>query len=280
MEHIKSGIDKLNELIQDQASSVTQSSSAIEEMTVSILNVTNTVIKNTQTISLLHDATNLGRASLNEASRDITHIVKESENLLKISGIIDDIARQTNLLAMNAAIEAAHAGESGRGFAVVADEVRNLAESSSSQSKIITDSLQKIKVMIEKIQTSNVGVLEQFEHIERFTKEVSEQENAIKFAMEEQSNGNKQILEAVKQLNEITRTVQSSSHEMLLGSNQVLEETVSLRTITEEITAGMNEMATGAQEIIFAANNVNNLSNENHEAVKLLLIEVDKFKID
>jgi len=280
MEQIKNGIGRLNELIESQAANVTQSSSAIEQMTASIMNVTNIVVKNSQNITNLYKASESGRRSLNSVSDDIAQIAKESEGLLEISSIIENIASQTNLLAMNAAIEAAHAGESGRGFAVVADEVRKLAESSAKQSKIVASSLKNIKGSIEKIKNSNTDVTNQFTQIETFIKTVTEQENSIKNAMEEQTEGNKQILEAIKILNDITKEVQSSSFEMLSGSNQIISETTNLKTITEEITSGMNEMASGSSQITSAVNSVNDLSTKNHEAVKMLLKEVDKFIIE
>lgn len=280
MEQIKNGIGRLNELIESQAANVTQSSSAIEQMTASIMNVTNIIVKNSQNIDSLYKASESGRQSLNSVSDDISKIAKESEGLLEISSIIENIASQTNLLAMNAAIEAAHAGESGRGFAVVADEVRKLAESSAQQSKIVASSLKNIKGSIEKIKTSNTGVISQFSMIESFIKTVTEQENSIKNAMEEQTEGNKQILEAIKILNDITREVQSSSWEMQSGSNQIISETTNLKAITEEITAGMNEMAGGSTQITSAVNSVNDLSSKNHDAVKMLLKEVDKFIIE
>ncbi len=279
MEQIKNGIGRLNQLIENQAANVTQSSSAIEQMTASIMNVTVIIAKNSQNIANLYKASESGRHSLNSVSDDISKIAKESEGLLEISSIIENIASQTNLLAMNAAIEAAHAGESGRGFAVVADEVRKLAESSAKQSKIVASSLKSIKGSIGKIKVSNTDVIDQFSQIEAYIQTVTEQENSIKNAMEEQTEGNKQILEAIKILNDITKEVQSSSWEMLTGSNQIIKETTNLKSITEEITAGMNEMASGSTQITSAVNSVNDLSMKNHEAVKMLLKEVDKFII-
>jgi methyl-accepting chemotaxis protein len=193
---------------------------------------------------------------------------------------MENIASQTNLLSMNAAIEAAHAGEAGKGFAVVADEIRKLAESSSEQSKTISAVLKKIKTSIDKITASTDSVLNKFEAIDGGVKTVSEQEENIRNAMEEQGQGSQQILESIGQLNEVTQMVRNGSGEMLEGSRQIITEGKHLEMATEEITNGMNEMASGADQINVAVNEVNNLSGRNKENIDILVREVSRFKVE
>jgi methyl-accepting chemotaxis protein len=181
---------------------------------------------------------------------------------------------------MNAAIEAAHAGEAGKGFAVVADEIRKLAESSGEQSKTISTVLKKIKDSIDKITKSTDNVLKKFEAIDGGVRTVSDQEENIRNAMEEQSAGSRQILEAIGQLNEATQMVKTSSEEMLEGSKQVIRESKNLELVTQEITNGMNEMATGADQINVAVTSVNAISGENKKSIDVLVQEVAKFKIE
>jgi methyl-accepting chemotaxis protein len=280
MEQITVNIDKLNGHVERQTASVAQSSSAIEQMLANIQSVTNTLIKNAENVGELMGASEVGKTGLQEVAQDIQEIARESEGLLEINSVMENIASQTNLLSMNAAIEAAHAGEAGKGFAVVADEIRKLAESSSEQSKTISTVLKKIKSSIDKISKSTDNVLNKFGAIDGAVKIVADQEENIRNSMEEQGQGSKQILDAIGSLNEITQQVKGSSLEMLEGSKEVIKEGGNLEKATEEITGGMNEMAAGADQINVAVNQVNELSGKNRENIDLLVREVSRFKVE
>jgi methyl-accepting chemotaxis protein len=280
MEQITINIEKLNDHVETQSSSVSKSSSAIEEMIANIQSVTKTLEKNTESVKELMSSSEVGRNGLQEVSTDIQEIARESEGLLEINAVMENIASQTNLLSMNAAIEAAHAGEAGKGFAVVADEIRKLAESSGEQSKTISTVLKKIKESIDKITKSTDNVLNKFEAIDNGVKTVSEQSQNIRNAMEEQSVGSQQILEVISQLNEITLQVKGSSLEMLEGSQEIITEGKNLEMATQEITNGMNEMATGADQINVAVTRVNDISGQNKESIDVLVKEVSRFKVE
>ncbi|WP_461256097.1 methyl-accepting chemotaxis protein [Treponema sp. R80B11-R83G3] len=280
MEQVIANINKLNGHVESQSGNVSRASSAIEEMVANVNSVTDTLVKNAANVKSLKEASEVGRGGLHDVASDIQEIARESEGLLEINSVMENIASQTNLLSMNAAIEAAHAGEAGKGFAVVADEIRKLAESSSEQSKTIGNVLKKIKGSIDKITKSTENVLEKFEAIDSGVKTVAMQEENIRNAMEEQGEGSKQVLQSAAGLNEITQQVKSGSEEMLEGSKEVMNESQNLEKISLEITNGMNEMASGADQVNTAVNHVNEISAKNRAGIETLLQEVSRFKVE
>lgn len=280
MDHIIKGLAALNDHITVQADSVAQSSSAIEEMLANIQSVTQTLVKNATNINSLAESSQASRTDLQKVSTDIQEIAQESESLLQINLVMQTISSQTNLLAMNAAIEAAHAGESGKGFAVVADEIRKLAENSGAQSKTISGVLKKIKAMIDNITRSTGVVMERFANMEQEVQIVSDQESQIRNAMEEQGAGSRQILEAVTQLNSVTGLVRKTSSEMTEESKDVLGQSSDLKKITMEVASSMDEMTQSAEEISSAVTRVQEITRENKENIDALSADISKFKVE
>ena len=279
MEQITGTINRLSDHIDHQSVSVSSSSSAVEQMLANIQSVTDTLVRNAENAYSLSIASEDGRASLQEVAQDIREIAHESEGLLEINKLMKNIAGQTNLLSMNAAIEAAHAGDAGSGFAVVSGEIRKLAENSGEQSKTIGSVLRKIIASIEKIDRSTGIVLGKFEVIDTGVKTVTNQEANIREAMEEQGVGSHQILETISQLKDITHHVKDGSRKMLSDSWEVIEEGKRLEQVTQEITGGMNEMADGADKRNAARNQVNEISGKNKESIDILVREVSRFKV-
>jgi methyl-accepting chemotaxis protein len=279
MGNITVNIDKLNNHVEEQSSSMARSTSAIEEMLANIRSVTDTLVKNGDSVNELASASDAGRESLRNVAADIQEIANQSVELMKINAVMKSIAGQTNLLSMNAAIEAAHAGEAGMGFAVVAGEIRKLAEESGAQARIVNNVLKKTKESIDKITESVGNVLNKFEAIDEGVQIVAQQAENIRIAMEEQDQGSKQIMETFVQLNDITRQVKDGSTEMFEGSKEVIQESKSLEQVTIEITGGINEMAVGADHINTAVHRVNEISGKNKENIDFLVREVSRFKV-
>jgi len=214
-QNIQTMMEQLNRHVTEQAAAVSESASAIEEMVASIQAVTGALSKNAEHVKDLQVASKVGHEGINDVVADIRGIAKESESLLEINSVMQNIASQTNLLSMNAAIEAAHAGDSGRGFAVVAAEIRKLAESSGAQSKTIGAVLKTIKSSIDKITKSTETVLNRFEQIDGGIKTVADQERSVLNAMEEQRYGSTKILRAIGEVSNITERVKTDAQQMI-----------------------------------------------------------------
>ncbi|WP_253807381.1 methyl-accepting chemotaxis protein [Treponema vincentii] len=279
IEEIVRTIKQLNTSIETQANSVAQSSASVEQMVANIASISQTLGKTDSAIGNLTTATGDGKSTLVISNTVTQKIAEESGSLMEASSVIQHIASQTNLLAMNAAIEAAHAGEAGKGFAVVADEIRKLAEDSAAQGKTITTTLKNLSGEIETLSSSSKTVEEKFNTIFNFAEQVKTMSNQVTEAMREQENGSREVLTAIKDINMVTAEVQAGSEEMLKGGESVAEEMRKLDELTRSISDNMSEMASGAVQINNAIQEVNELTQKNKHSIESLAEEVAKFKV-
>jgi methyl-accepting chemotaxis protein len=280
MQEIIGYIERFNEHIETQGRDISRSSEAIERMLGNSALVTQRLIKNGENVANLAQASDAGRTGLQEVSGNIQEIAKASEGLLEITAVMESIAGQTNLLSMNAAIEAAHAGESGKGFAVVAEEIRKLAESSAEQSTMIGTVLKKIKALIDTIAVSTDAVINRFEAIDQKVQILAAEEDQVRIDMEEQGAGSQQILEYVKNLKDITETIKQDATDMRDGSRDIFNESKQLELITQEIMTGMQEISKGADQINRTVKEVTCIGDDNKQHIDVMASEINRFKVD
>jgi len=276
---ISSNIESLERMIESQAACVTEASAAVEQMIGNINSVNTSVGKMITSFTTLQKHSSEGFATQNNANEKIMRIDEQSKMLQDANTAIASIAEQTNLLAMNAAIEAAHAGEAGKGFAVVADEIRKLSETSTDQSKTIGSELQKIQETIQDVVEVSNETNTAFTAITNSIAETSEIIEQIKGAMEEQQIGSKQIIEALQSMNNSTSEVHSASAEMTEGNKHILSEIQKLQVSTDTMKGSIEEMHTGAERINETGASLSDISSKMADNIRQIGSEIDLFKV-
>lgn len=272
-------ISNLDAHIDSQAESISGSSLSIEEIVKNIQIVRERAEKNLQSIKTLEKTTHTGKETVAMVV-EITKIVTEqSEGLLDAITVIQNTASQTNLLAMNAAIEAAHAGEAGKGFAVVADEIRKLAEESGAQGTTITKVLEELKNKIENLNGAGPLVAEQFEKISSMMDFIYRQEDGMIRTMKEQMHDGEEVLNVINGMNTVTTKVKRDSDEILAEVTDISGEIQKLTRLSEDITRSMTEMAAGILEVNHAIQEVNTIALSNKTHVTSVTDEIEKFKV-
>lgn len=273
----KISIQKAN--IEEQANDIMNASNAIEEMMQSIISVNDSMDKMSLSFEKLIQSAADGTKQQNDVNEKIKKIEEQSKLLTEANTAIASIASETNLLAMNAAIEAAHAGEAGRGFSVVADEIRALSETSSKQSKSIGRQLKEIDSSIKTMVASSEISKESFKNVTSQIEETSSIVNQIKYSLEEQTKGSKQIENTLKTMNEKTQFVKDSSEEMTKNSINIQNVITNLQAETSEFFKKMSKMNNGAEQIQSTSAVLSIISDSVGESINEIGKQIERFKV-
>jgi methyl-accepting chemotaxis protein len=273
-------IETLDSVIDDQASLVVESSASIEEMIANIASVASRVEILSDSISRLFSVSNEGSRRLEEMNVLARGVDAQSDKLLEANDIIGAITEQTNLLAMNAAIEAAHAGDAGKGFAVVAEEIRRLAELSAAQSTEIGNTVSTIRKSIGVVAAASETSGEAFSAVSASIAEMNGISHEINLAMTEQNEGSKLILESLERITAITERVRNGSREMKDGSEVIGTEMDNLLGMSRKIKDAMENIGIGTNRISAATKRIAGMSEENRRMIDSVSDEVGRFRLE
>ena len=277
IQDIGSKVSSLNNIIEQQTSSVNDSVSSVEQMLANIQSVTDALGRSTTQFENLSRVSEVGFQKIADVQSKVMDISNKSRSMSEANAVIDNIASQTNLLAMNAAIEAAHAGEAGRGFAVVAGEIRKLAESSSAQSKSISAALKELVASITDVVNTSQTLSHAFEDVRDAISVLAEELRIVQNVMDQQSEGNRRVHNSFETIHRLNNEVRSSASQMASGSQSILAKTADLVKITDEINNSMSNMTSSAEEIGDAVGNVVSLSKTTEQGVQTVKAQIGRF---
>jgi methyl-accepting chemotaxis protein len=248
-------VELLNNAVQTQASHIIQSSAAIQQMVANINSIRTVAAHTGKTTDALGASSETGRRMLAKLTGVLKSIEERSTSLQSANKTIADIAGQTNILAMNAAIEASHAGEAGRGFAVVAGEIRKLAELSGKESESISAEIKKMEQAIVEISQVSADTVGTMGRIFNGIKDMDHSFSAVNKAVDEQAAGGSQILQSLQTLQTTTEQVQQGTGIIFQRSSVIQQELEKLAVLSREVTASADEVrAAGADITAFLEN--------------------------
>lgn len=279
VEQISGNITSLENVIGHLTGNIDDSAASVEEMAANISSITRNLEKVDEYVRKLVTASDRGRVTITQVTDRINEVVEQSEQLQKANQLIAAVSAQTNLLAMNAAIEAAHAGEYGRGFAVVAEEIRSLAENSAEQTKVISGELKKTRAYIDNAVEASREADDAFGSMREMVSTVTDLETNVRDALREQEHGSESVMGNLQQMREIGTQVSGGVSEISDGSRIILEEMTKLVQISRQVTELMEEISTGGSTIDSAMDKLSDRSSQNRRLVDVVRSEVGRFQV-
>lgn len=276
--NLKKGAEALEEFVIEQTAAMQENSASITEMAENINSVASMTSKAEQLSDTLTSTSENGAKVLNMAKTAIEELQKSSKEVQNIVGVIQEIAAQTNLLSMNASIEASHAGEAGKGFAVVAEEIRKLANSSSQSAEGIKS---RIEEMVEKIDAGTVSIKEadiSFRNINKYVDENQKLMNTIAQAMDEQKNNANDNMVITNKVRDALVKTNTLAKEQTGYSESVADIMKSLVSSSDNVKQAISEGIDASQNLKTAVSEVVETADTNKSSVVEMEKQISVFK--
>lgn len=235
--------------IENQNKLITESVSSIEWMMQNVVTLRENISAASVQVSELVNSSSENKNIISASTEQIRNVKKESEALLQMNNVISAVAGKTNLLAMNAAIEAAHAGDAGKGFAVVADEIRKLAETSAVQAKSSNAYLSSIQAKIDEVADTSNKVDLGFGKTIEYIKEIEMVFARLEKATAEQGDKANEILKSVDEIMNSTNKVKDDTVKISSKTEQTLQECKTLQNVTGNVNSGLESCRKAAQSL-------------------------------
>ncbi len=278
MDEIDATVASLNSSTDTQTSAVDEATSSVEERVAQLDSVARIVNVKKEDAEKLTAVIKESGQQISDGTAATEQVVELAGKVSEMSNVISSIASQTNLLSMNAAIEAAHAGDAGKGFAVVADEIRKLAEIAQSNSSDIQDTITNILDKVNLAYKISRGSEETFVKLADDINSTIRALEEINTSTQELSLGGEQIIKANAELSNVSSQVKQSTEEMGNTISLITDSTRNAASISTHVTEGMAEISHGTGDIESTVNQVNELAEELSVNTKLLNTETNKFK--
>ncbi|MBN2626397.1 MAG: methyl-accepting chemotaxis protein [Spirochaetales bacterium] len=280
LQQMTGNIESMDNEIISQSAMVEESTAAITQMMASLSNVNNVAHNKRETTRALAQVATEGKNMISSTSETFRMVVENINEIQSMASTISGIAARTNLLSMNAAIEASHAGDAGRGFAVVAEEIRKLADSSGASSKKISQVIKDVTSSVTETDKNVEMTAQAFEKIFREVSDTIDAFTEIEQSVSELNIGGRQILESTTEISNVTSVIRNSSAQIKEGTTLILDNSSRVQEISEVVTRGMMESTTGSREIVTSMQQIVNQTQKLTDIIRELKDNFGQFRTE